>query len=361
VPPPALAAKTWCVALAREPATRPRQQLHLNHMDVVGVSSTEDSKPDLDPPPVRTGGPAGGNLRGHRSCPCACAATGRFRKIPVGNQRTTDHKLIVREVDPISQTIAIFYLQRSVTKMGRQFERSDTPLGRRIEEWVQAQPVPRITTFVQRLAPLVKEVRGRPVDLANLERDVRLWRRHGALPPEYRAAAAEVLGVEAHVIDEAIGDNRAEVRSQLIFPQKVSWGPANGLPAGIQVWSIEGEFSMRNEFVPWRDLESEITRILLPWVLTKAENYRLVTQDFRDKIDWLVWLVNPLNEWFCDVWLGGDPDRNWDFDGLTRFGDANSTPRAWITFQRYSDGSYRKLHSIGDTLDQIKASKQQHP
>jgi hypothetical protein len=178
-------------------------------------------------------------------------------------------------------------------------------------------------------------------DEVSTEGSPRSWPAHS--PPD------NISGMSGNVRRERSADTAV-----VVYPQKVSWGPVNRLPAGIQIWSIKADTSIEEDFSSWEKLDSEITRILLPWILDYTAGHRFVTRDYYGKSDWLVWLVDQAGNWVCDMWFGGDPDKNWDFDGLIRFGDANSEPRGWITFQRYSDGTYRKLQSLCDTLDQMK-------
>lgn len=225
---------------------------------------------------------------------------------------------------------------------------------RRSEGWSQRQ----LATLLGRSYRYIERIEAQFIvppaaDRLRLEAELKI-------NPEESAELRSVGGGLAHRRNTATGNVSSPSapqmlkESNIVYPQKVSWGPANSLPAGVQIWSMQGEFSIEGGFIPWPELEPEMARILLPWVLINPASYRLVTKEYLRKPDWLVWLIDGSGEWFCDVWLGGDPDRNWDFDGLIRFGDANRRPRAWMVFQRYSGGSYRKLHSLGDTLDEIK-------
>lgn len=170
-----------------------------------------------------------------------------------------------------------------------------------------------------------------------------------------RADATQQLTASFDMLNIMSTREKAEDLKEVeVYPQQVSWGPANGFPAGVHVWSVGDGSGLKEYFVAWEEIRKEVASLLIPWILHSPEGYELQTRNYAGKKDWLVWLLNPAAEWFCDVWFGGDPDRNWDFDGLVRFGDANSSPRSWVTFQRYSDGTYRKLHSLSDTLETIK-------
>ncbi|WP_439372672.1 hypothetical protein [Bradyrhizobium sp. DASA03120] len=134
-----------------------------------------------------------------------------------------------------------------------------------------------------------------------------------------------------------------------IVPQRVRWGPVDGLPAGVRILD-ENEAEV--DFMAWAALERELNQRLMPQLFSHAPAFGFETRDHHGKRDWLVQLVNPQSERFCDVWFGVNPDDGWAFDGLVHFGD--SDPHVWQSYQRYSDGTYRRLPSFASSLDQFK-------
>jgi hypothetical protein len=129
---------------------------------------------------------------------------------------------------------------------------------------------------------------------------------------------------------------------QTAEPQVVSWGPKDGKPAGIS--TEPGGF-----FMPWEELKLEIELKLLNQLGRHIPpNCRVVLDDFRGRKDWLARIVGPDAKFLGDIWFGPDPDKQWAFDGLVRVGEAGNDDVAvvWQTFQRYSDGTYRRIKAM---------------
>ncbi len=130
-------------------------------------------------------------------------------------------------------------------------------------------------------------------------------------------------------------------------PQETLWGPNNGEPAGICITS-----SAAAEFVPWKILKPEIqTRLFtqlgdhIPLKCTAALG------DYKGRPHWLTLIIDPDGKQVGEVWFGTDPDTNWAYDGLVRVG--NDTYVVWQVFQRYSDGSYRRIRKQAPRLQRV--------
>jgi hypothetical protein len=56
-------------------------------------------------------------------------------------------------------------------------------------------------------------------------------------------------------------------------------------------------------------------------------------------------VLNPEGTELAHVWLGSNGDKSWKWDGMVRIGEPDKPEgeRVWQTFQRYSDGSYRRI------------------
>lgn len=144
----------------------------------------------------------------------------------------------------------------------------------------------------------------------------------------------------------------AETGTQPSTPQEVRWGPNDGLPAGISVWSAPDESDKR--FISWDVLEPELMDKLLPQLFADPRGYTLAVLPYNGKADWLVRILDASGEPFCSIWLGGDPDRNWQHDGRVHVGDARASPYAWHTYRRRSDDTYRLEVARVATLDEMK-------
>lgn len=137
----------------------------------------------------------------------------------------------------------------------------------------------------------------------------------------------------------------------MIVSQKVRWGPVDGHPAGVCVLD---ESDAQVGFIAWTDLERELTQRVLPQLFAHPIFLRFEKCDHRGKAGWLVQLIDDNGDRFCDAWLGVNPDDGWAFDGLLHFGDPGAPPHVWQSYQRYSDGTYRRLPSLAASLDQFK-------
>lgn len=135
-----------------------------------------------------------------------------------------------------------------------------------------------------------------------------------------------------------------------VVAQKVNWGPSDGYEAGIRVFGTD---DVESSFVPWADLKRELQLQLLPQLFANPKGYVFETKDYHGKKGWLVQICNTKGAPYCDVWFGKDPDQGWRFDGMIRVGEASERPHVWQAYQRYSDGSYRRLFSATATIDEF--------
>jgi len=126
-----------------------------------------------------------------------------------------------------------------------------------------------------------------------------------------------------------------------ITPQTVRWGPSDGKPAGVNVFSTNAD----SYFIPWAALKKELDEQLKPQLFAAPSS----GWTFED---WLVYVVDKNGNRYCDVWFGNNPDWGWAFDGMIRVGDsADKEPHVWQAYQRYSDGTYRRLISRMGSID----------
>lgn len=147
-----------------------------------------------------------------------------------------------------------------------------------------------------------------------------------------------------------------EITAKVAVPEKVRWlsGIEDGR-VGIAVESAEG-----TSFVPWDKLKVELELNLLSQMgrVLGSRSYTLETAEFHGRKDWLVHIVDDAKKSVGSVWLGGDPDKGWQWDGLVRVGHAPNehTAKVWQVFTRYSDGSYRRAKPARDTPEDRIAS-----
>ena len=127
-------------------------------------------------------------------------------------------------------------------------------------------------------------------------------------------------------------------------PELVRWGPVDGKPPGI---ALEGD--RQQTFLPWRRLKPEVEKMLLPQVRRVPIDSSVAVHDLGKRKAWIVNVLGPDSREVGSLWFGTDPDANWRWDGLVRLGDSQRRFAAesvvWQIFQRYSDGSYRRVHA----------------
>jgi hypothetical protein len=150
---------------------------------------------------------------------------------------------------------------------------------------------------------------------------------------------------------ERTGTGGAWISSRLPILQKVRWEPTNSLPAGVIIYN---EVEQHQSFIAWDALRVELESKLLPQLFAAVSTYRFAVMDYHDKKDWTVKTLDANGNGYCWLWLGVNPDSEWKWDGLVRVG-GNSPPYVWQTYERYSDGSYRRIQSKYKTLEDAKA------
>ena len=130
-------------------------------------------------------------------------------------------------------------------------------------------------------------------------------------------------------------------------PQKTLWGPNNRKPAGICITS-----SPTGEFIPWAELKLEIETGLFNQLGRHIPpNCTAFLDDYKDRRNWLVRIIDPEGKQIGYVWFGTNADNNWAYDGLVRVGDDRYV--VWQVFQRYSDGSYRRVRMQAPRLQRV--------
>jgi len=110
---------------------------------------------------------------------------------------------------------------------------------------------------------------------------------------------------------------------------------------------ITVEWSGNSDFIDWPVLKGEIEMMLLPQVRVVPNGSTVEVGDLGDRKNWIVRILDSDRHEIGHVWFGSNPDLKWEWDGLVRLGDSNATDKSpgWQSFQRFSDGSYRRLET----------------
>jgi hypothetical protein len=133
-------------------------------------------------------------------------------------------------------------------------------------------------------------------------------------------------------------------------PQKIRWD--SGHKSGVHGMIVESHESVG--FIPWEDLKPELEKDLLVHLgrVLGSRSYTIDTAPFHGRENWLIRILDESGSAVGSVWLGNDPYQGWKWDGLVRVGNAPTehTAKVWQVFERYSDGSYRRVAAL-DTID----------
>jgi hypothetical protein len=117
--------------------------------------------------------------------------------------------------------------------------------------------------------------------------------------------------------------------------QTLSWGPDHGKDAGA---CIDG----CTAFLPWSELRQELEQTVFPATrhLPRGASARLTP--LGGQKDKLVQATDGAGNVLANVWVGVNPASDWKLDGVLRVGSTTSPPRVWASFERLSNGTYRR-------------------
>jgi hypothetical protein len=125
--------------------------------------------------------------------------------------------------------------------------------------------------------------------------------------------------------------------------QKIYWGVNQGLDPGAFIENINGEF------IKWDDLKKDLEEKVItqcPRVISPGAKVEM--KDFYGKKNWVLEIIDLKGREIGSVWIGGNPDKNWEQDGFIRIGKGISDTQ-WVVYQvlaRFPDGSYRLVKSF---------------
>jgi len=120
-----------------------------------------------------------------------------------------------------------------------------------------------------------------------------------------------------------------------IRSQSLSWGPDQGKDAGVCLDEC-------SNFVPWSEFSSELEKLVLPLTPNLPPNTSTKLASISGQKARGIQLTDQAGNVLANVWVGVNPKADWRFDGLLRIGSANSPPKVWASFERLSNGSYRR-------------------
>jgi hypothetical protein len=145
------------------------------------------------------------------------------------------------------------------------------------------------------------------------------------------AVAAVVVAAAAVVVPRALP------RAKPAEPQAVRWSPIDQRGAGMCLDASCAEFLL------WGSVKDELERQVLPALSEIPAGSAAKLIDDQGRRDWIIAVVTAEGGMVAHVWLGADPTRNWVNDGRVRIGTPMAPVGIFGTFQRYSDGTYRRV------------------
>jgi hypothetical protein len=117
--------------------------------------------------------------------------------------------------------------------------------------------------------------------------------------------------------------------------QSLSWGPDQGKDPGA---CLDGCAT----FLPWAEFRSEIEKLVLPMTSHLPPNTSTQLAALAGQKARVIQVTDQTGTVVGNVWVGVNPAADWRFDGLLRVGSAGSPPQVWASFERLSNGSYRR-------------------
>lgn len=121
-----------------------------------------------------------------------------------------------------------------------------------------------------------------------------------------------------------------------LSPQEVDWvpnDPARG--AGVCIDRCA-------KFIPWNRFEKEVKAEILSQVPQVPVESSLRLLDSRGRRNWVIQIMGPLGTETAHIWIGNNPTKAWAYDGLVHVGSPKAPVKIWASFQRYSNGTYRR-------------------
>jgi hypothetical protein len=97
-----------------------------------------------------------------------------------------------------------------------------------------------------------------------------------------------------------------------------------------------------SNFVTWSEFRSELEKLVLPLTPNLPPNTSTQLASLGGQKARVIQVTDAAGNVVANVWVGVNPKADWRFDGLLRVGSPNSPPKVWATFERLSNGSYRR-------------------
>lgn len=117
--------------------------------------------------------------------------------------------------------------------------------------------------------------------------------------------------------------------------QSLSWGPDHGRDVGA---CIDG----CRTFLPWSELRQELEHVVFPLTRNLPPDASARLASLGGEKDKVIQVTDRTGNVLANVWVGVNPAADWKFDGVLRVGSATSPTRVWASFERLSNGTYRR-------------------
>lgn len=146
--------------------------------------------------------------------------------------------------------------------------------------------------------------------------------------------------------------------------QPIPWGPPipqfvnfkSGDDRHTPGMAVESAYGVG--FVPWEALKGELENGVLIYLgrILGDTPLTVAMGEFNGRKNWVIHIQGPTGEHLGYVWLGGDPDNGWRWDGLVRVGETLDDRHhvVWQIFQRYSNGTYRRIRAFDSAQDRVR-------
>lgn len=151
----------------------------------------------------------------------------------------------------------------------------------------------------------------------------------------------------APITNEEAAKHNLDIHTATTVPQKVRWksGRGGGTP-GIETYSDHGE-----GFIPWDELKYQFENKLIHYLGQHLPqgNYTVDTAPGQGTNHWHIFIFDQNKTPVGNLWIGAGPETGMVWDGLIRAGNgkvSDGSAKTWQVFERWSDGSYRRVKTL---------------
>jgi hypothetical protein len=227
----------------------------------------------------------------------------------------------------------------------------DPPIGFRgvqaadLTDWQPGQPSPRFDQLIQDIKSILgsppmprvmeaptgslQQTPRQPSKLSSSRRFIY------AIPVLLLLIGAAIVAIQQNWQTQSPTSPENDPPQDVVRVQSLSWGPDYGKDAGACLNNCAA-------FLPWSELQRELEKMVFPMTPNLARGASAKLGSFNGQDNKLVQVVDGAGNVVANVWVGVNPTADWKFDGILRIGSTSRPPQVWASFERLSNGNYRR-------------------